>query len=240
MAIDMESKRGLTAVGNGLRSVLAQVFARGAVWFVFTLALLETLARHAHRFTSGSIALAAGATLLVSTPLLHTERARAEFAPVRFRKLFLAGATSAVALSALPLVGAYFFLTQGQVADGFGWLALAAGLLGSAIGVVRMRAGGVLLGIATTTVLLCAAAVMPSWRNLLLLLATPGALLALPVALARLGPSGEDRVDAGPVRIGAFAPAAPRIADDPGTVEDSDLEGSDAVRETGTSRRLGC
>ncbi len=239
MAIDLVSKQGLAALGNGMSSVLVQILARGAVWFIFAGAMVEMLGTRGHTFPADAIALAAGAALLASTPLLHTARARAEFAPVRFRKLFLAGATSAVAMAVLPAWGGFAILAEGHL-GGLAWLALAVSLLGSAIGVVRMRAAGVLLGLLTTIALLAVAAVMPSWRNLLLVLAVPGALLALPVALARLGLAREDRAAAAGVRIGDVASPGERIAVAPAAALDGEVDGAEPSLETATSRRVGC
>ncbi len=229
----MGTSRGLTSVGNAMRSVLAQVLARGAVWSVFVFSLGDAIVSRSR--TAGVVSLAAGAALVLATPLLYTARARAEFAPVRFRKLFLAGATSAVAMATIPGVAAAEVLAQGRVVFGLFLLAITVGLLGAAVGVVRMRAWGVLLGLLTATVLLGASAVMPPLLPVLFVLAAPGALLALPVALARLGLAKEDRAASAALRIEAVAPPARFAAD---TVEEGDLE-AEAALEPVSARRLG-
>jgi hypothetical protein len=221
----------LAAALIGRRSVLAQILGRGAAWFGFILALTGTIAFYYPILAA--ITVATGAGLLLSVPLLHTEGARAEFAPARFRRTFLAAATSAVASATVAGGSGLAMLAYEPGAAWIAWLAIAAGFVGAAVGVVRMRAWGVMLGVLTSTAMLVAAAVMPTWREVLLVLAAPGALFALPVLLARLGLTLEDRAGPPAMRV-SVAPAALRIAADAAPVEDGDLEAT----ETGIERRL--
>lgn len=222
----------LSVVAIGRRSVLAQVLGRGPAWALFLTGLLFAW-KMPHHALYAPMSVAAGAALLLSSPLLRTARARAEFAPARFRRTFLAGATSAVCVAAfaglIGLVTAWYFTPHTFV-----WLASAAGLLGAAVGVVRMRAWGVLLGALTTIFVLVSAAVMRDWDPWLLQCAAPGALLALPVALAKLFPEQEAAAPA--MRIEAAAPPALRVAGDAGApVEESELAEPDLVGESSAS-----
>jgi hypothetical protein len=210
----------LAGVGIGRKSVLAQVLSRGVAWLVFVAGVFATLADH--HLPLAALGTAAGAALLLSRPLLHTESARAEFAPMRFRRSFLAAATGTVTFAALAGGGALEYLRAGQLTAGVAWAAITASLLGAAIGVVRMRAWGVLLGAVTSIVMVAAAALVPAWREPLVWLAAPGALLALPVLLARLGAGGSDPPA---VRVATSTPPALRIAGDPaGLVEEAEAE----------------
>ncbi len=214
----------LAGVGIGRRSVLAQVLSRGVAWLVFVAGVVATIADRHLSPAALAVVAGTGAALVLCRPLLHTESARDEFGPMRFRGSFLASATSAVAFATVAGAGALETLARGNVTASLGWLAMAAGLLGAAVGVVRMRAWGVLLGVLTTTTMVLVAALTPGWRDLLLVLAAPGALLALPVLLARLGVGeGDPRGDPPAVRVAAFTPPALRIGAAPaGPVEDAD------------------
>jgi len=154
---------------------------------------------------------------------------------VRFRRAFLAAATSTVAFATLTGGAGVAMLAFERSPLALGWLAIAASFLGAAVGVVRMRAWGVLLGVFTSTVMMIAAVLSPHWREVLLMLATPGALLALPVVLARLGLTREDLAVAPAVRVGDVASPPVRIAVEADAVEDDDLEATDEAR---TVRRL--
>jgi hypothetical protein len=193
---------GLTALaGVGLtrRSVVTQVLSRGVGIFVFGLSALAAVADRSAFL--GGIALAAGAALLLSKPMLHTEEARRAFAPLRFRSALLAAASGAVATSVIALIPGLMVLSRGAPTAGLALLALAAALVAAAAGVARMRAWGILLGGLVSLVTITAALFVPAWSPILAALAVPGALLALPIVLARLGvgePAAQARVAPAP------------------------------------------
>ena len=195
-------------MGLGRRSVLAQVLSRGVAWFVLTPMLVGVAAslvsgRLPDGYTAFFAATSAGA-LLLARPALHTEAARKEFSPVAYRRVFLAGAVASAMVATAVAISAAALMPEG-VGLGVGLAALAAALFASVIGVVRMRAWGVLLGGVTSVVALVAA--LFSGQELvsigLALAALPGLLLASPLVAARLGvaaprgiavdPSGSDR-----------------------------------------------
>jgi hypothetical protein len=169
--------------------LVAKVVAAGVFWFIVGVVLLDALHGHARAEVA---TLITGAALSLTTPLLHTRRAGDLFAPVRFRNTFLAGATGAVTCAVLAALCVLESARAGWVVAEVGFLAVVLGLLGAAFGVVRMRAWAVALAALTSAVLLAGCAVKPEWWDLLLLLATPGAALTLPVVLARLGLSRDD------------------------------------------------
>jgi hypothetical protein len=97
--------------------------------------------------------------------------------------------------------------------------ALALGLVGSALGVARMRAWGLLLGLATSLASLAAAYVTRAelLDVLFVTAAVPGALLGATLLAARVR-AMLGRLPAAPVRVEAsgrdFAPVRARIAVD--------------------------
>ena len=187
---------GLGAVGFARRSVLGQVFSRGIAWLVLTpmlMGLADSLL-HARPLDAHTVffATTSAGALLLARSALHTDAARAEFAPVAYRRVFLAGAVVSVMSG---LVAAFFAaeqLTWQAGGHGLALVALTTALLASAIGVVRMRSWGVLLGMVTSVVALGAALFAHNEFAAvgLALAAIPGALLASPLLAARLrGPS---------------------------------------------------
>ncbi len=184
----------VAAVGIVRRSLLAQVFARGVAVWVVALALPPWSGSSwlGLRLLTAALSLAA---LRLAAPNLHTDAARAEFAPVAYRRVFLAGATAAVALGVSSAFGALWqaaWMLEGHAsgAPGEVWgpAMLAVPCLMSAFGVVRMRAWGVLLGAATAVgSLLCALPVLHQVSIVGLAYAClPGVLLAAPIAASRL------------------------------------------------------
>jgi hypothetical protein len=211
----------LGALALGRRSVSSQVFGRSVAWLILAPSAIGVGDALWHgRLPDGYAALLAvtsAAALVLARPALHTAEARAEFDPARYRRLFLAGAVSA---GMTGLAAAFFALEAmwwGAHGPGLAFGALAAALLASAAGVVRMRAWGVLLAIVTSVGAL-GAALLTGDHALALglaLAALPGALLASPLAIARLRP--ESRARGASRGDGLESPAtAPelRVADD--------------------------
>jgi len=210
---------GLAGVGLSRRGVLTQVLARGATWLLALpmLAMMIYAAFHGRTPDATVITLAAstGTGLFLARPMLHTEDARAEFAPVRFRRWLLGAGAMAIMTSLGTAMAAYEVLVAHQWSAGLYYLAMTASLIASAVSVVRMRAWGIFLGALT-----CVAALVPMlWthdafsRFLLGMTALPGALLVLPIVLARLGVG--TRVDQAPettrVRVAALADSSALI-----------------------------
>jgi hypothetical protein len=183
---------GVGAAGFARRSVLAQVLARGIAWVV----LAPMLANLADSLGRGRLpdahtvffaATSAGA-LLLARPTLHTDAAKAEFSPVGYRRTFLAGAVASVMTSVVAATYAFEQLEWVNRGHGLALFALGAALLASAVGVVRMRSWGVLLGMVTSVAVLGAALFSGNLLSAvgLALAAIPGALLASPLVAARL------------------------------------------------------
>lgn len=203
------------AFGLSRRGVLAQVLSRGVAWVVLTptlFSLAETL--HGGRLPSGAeaffAATSAGA-LLLARPALHTPEARAEFAPLAYRRAFLAGA---VASATAGLVAG-----TAAVADpSIGLAALAFALLASAVGVARMRSWGVLLGVVSSMACLAAALVVHDVFGVvgLALAAMPGLMLGATVTAARVRAVAPGEPPAAPVRVPSLdvapVPARARVA----------------------------
>jgi hypothetical protein len=180
-----------TAFGLSRRSVRVQVFSRGVTWLLCGPSVLAALfmligGHHIDASVLG-VALASSAALLLARPALHTKEALAAFGPVAYRRVFLAGAVASV--TAATLIGIMCFDNGGwgHVARGVAEAGVTLGLLASAVGVLRMRAWGVLLGGLTSAAALVAAAVLGSGDAILLALAAvPGLILLLPVLHSRV------------------------------------------------------
>jgi hypothetical protein len=194
---------GVGAAGLARRSVLSQVLSRGIAWMVLTpmlVGLADSLGhgRLPDAHTVFFATTSAGA-LLLGRSALHTDAAKAEFPPVAYRRVFLAGAVASVMAG---VVAAFFAAEQLEWrggGHGVALVALSAALLASAVGVIRMRAWGVLLGMVTSVVALGAAVFS---ANELTAVggargALPGALLASPLLAARLRRPEPPAFDAG-------------------------------------------
>jgi hypothetical protein len=179
---------GTAGLGLARRSMAAQVLSRATAWTVLAPSALVTtfslMSGHTE-WPAAALAAGSGGALLLARPMLHTAEAHAQFAPSSFRRWLLAGATAS---SAAGIMTGIFGL------DGLRWhpasaialLVLSLSLLASAVGVVRMRAWGILLGGLTSFVTLVAAAVMHDAGGLALMLASiPGFMLLLPVLVAQ-------------------------------------------------------
>jgi hypothetical protein len=221
----------VVAAGVGLsrRSLVAQVFSRGLAWLMFVptamVTVAELVARHSPDRLAWFVAATSGIALLAGRPMLHTAQAQSAFAPVRFRRVFLAGATAASSVALATGMAAidsfrwhddWSGILHGTTA-GIGLATLAASLFASAAATVRMRGWGVLLGAATSMVMLLAAAFYHDIVGLALAAAAvPGLVLALPILASRLGAPASTTP---PVRISLAAtePAAitrTRVAED--------------------------
>jgi hypothetical protein len=175
------------------RTVLAQVMARGFSWLLFLPAasgVLEELLRGRIPDVRPTAFMATvGASLLLARPNLFSAEARREFAPVGYRRLFLAGAIASVT-AGLATGAAFVGSLLGRGHEEL-WLgALSGVMLATALGVVRMRAWGVLLGIVTSSAMMVGALLhLNDFTGTGYVLgALPGLLLAAPLLLARLRP----------------------------------------------------
>ncbi|HEY8088213.1 MAG TPA: hypothetical protein VIF09_10220 [Polyangiaceae bacterium] len=195
---------GAGAIGLGLRSVRAQVLARGVAWTVLApslLGIVESFGRgHLPDAPSAFFGATSAAALLLARPLLHTPEARADFSPVGYRRLFLAGAVAAATAGTATLMFALEALLWGPSRPGLALASLGAVLLASAIGVARMRAWGVLLALVGSVAAIVGAVVSGNeWVGMgLALAAIPGVLLASPLLAARLGIGAGSRDAPGP------------------------------------------
>ena len=181
---------GVAVAGLGLarQSMPVQVLSRAAAWTVLLPSVLVAL----FSFGSGhpelaAVALAAtsGGALLLARPMLHTAEAHAQFAPSSFRRWLLAGATASAGSALVAGLLALDNLTW-HPASAIPLLGLALAQVASAIGVVRMRAWGILLGGLTSVIAFITAAFMHDGAGLALALATiPGFMLILPVLVAK-------------------------------------------------------
>lgn len=214
---------GAAAIGITRRSLVAQVLSRASAWIVLlpsALVVFFSLLRGSSvPFELLGMAAGTASALLLARPMLHTKEAGEDFAPKAFRRVFLAGSTAtaatgfvtgAIALDAMP----------NHVAMAAGFTALTLSLFASAIGVVRMRGWGILLGAVTSFGLLVSAAFMRGGEGLALALAAAPALLMhlLPVFIARLvgtAPDTSTSSSSSTLRIddAEFTPAHYRIAD---------------------------
>jgi hypothetical protein len=178
------------AVGISHRSVLIQFFSRGIAWFALTPTALAAILSIVDRDGSTEVVLlvlaaAMGGGLFLARPMLHTESARREFAPVRFRRLLMAGAVSSVATGIMTAFSGVFLAVNHSAAGGLS-LVLAGTMLASAHLVARMRSFGLILGMANAAAV-CLTSIGLSFSGLsalwLAILALPGLLMAVPVLL---------------------------------------------------------
>ncbi len=182
---------GVAALALLRRSILAQVLARGVAWVVFLPAADEVFSSAVSgrlpAWSAAALAGTAGAALLLARSNLETPEARREFAPVRYRNVFLAGAVASAAAGVVTAAASLESMLGGGLPRP--WLAvLCAAMFATTVGVVRMRAWGVLLGMVTGVGMLVATLAhlhdftAVAWA----LGAVPGLLLSLPLLLSRL------------------------------------------------------
>jgi len=236
--IGLGAVTGAASVALLRKSVLPQVMARGVSWLLFlpvAAGVLETLldGRLPPAWPMAMLA-SVGASLLLARPNLNTPEASREFAPVAYRRTFLAGAIAAATVGLAAGAGWLGdLLFGGREAIGVG--VLSAAMLASTLGVVRMRSWGVLLGVVTSLAMVVEAVLHANNFTGVgyALAALPGVLLAAPLLAARLRtepdigraqvtrtrmPEATDALVTGPVRVrisefppeDAGEPAAPR------------------------------
>jgi hypothetical protein len=155
---------GIAGLALQVRSMIAQVLVRGALWLAVlpvSLFTVESIAEGRLPETSMlSTVVLVGAALALSRPLLDTERARRALAPTQCRSLFLASAVSSSSAGLLTL-----FISILDHNSALGLIPLSALLLATAIGIVRMRAWSILTGALSLPIALLLSAtlgVMPS------------------------------------------------------------------------------
>jgi hypothetical protein len=182
---------GVAAVGLSRRSLLVQALSRGMAWLAFAPLAIVTFYAVLHGSIEPEVAAltaTSGAALLLGRPMLHTKEARAEFSPVRFRRWLLSGTTAAAAAGITTSAFALEAFERGHLAASAGLGLFATALAGSAFGVLRMRAWGILLGGLTSLLALGGALVSHSEASLAWLMAAlPGLLLMTPVLASKLG-----------------------------------------------------
>jgi hypothetical protein len=183
---------GVGAVGFARRSVLAQVFARGIAWVVLAPMVVGVADSLSHGRLPDAhtlfFATTSAGALLLARSTLHTDAAKAEFSPVGYRRVFLAGAVASVMTGVVAALFAAEQLEWHGRGHGLALLAMTSALFASALGVVRMRSWGVLLGMVTAVVALGAAIFSGNELTAvgLALAAIPGAILGSPILAARL------------------------------------------------------
>ena len=197
----MAALLGAAAFGFTRSTIGAQVRARGVVWLVFgTLASVFAARPFVHMphlpAWTLPVLLASGAALALARPLLHTPAAEAAFAPARFRRTFLTGATATVsaAVGALgfAVVGVHFH-SPVMIAFNAG---LAVVLMLSVRGLLAMRTWGALLGALASAVCLALVPVYGRSALTLCLAAAPMLLFwILPLVLASRRSASRAAVD---------------------------------------------
>lgn len=183
------------AVGITRKALPVQMLSRGAAWILLfpatIVVLVQLLNGRMPGFTETALAATTSAALWLSSPMLRAKQALADFAPKAYRRILLAGSTATAATAyltggvALELLGQHGW----SRVEGLPFAALTLCLLAAAVAVVRMRAWGVLLGAATSIVLLLSSIFVGNgWGALLAMCAAPMlALHVLPIVLARYG-----------------------------------------------------
>lgn len=215
----------LAGVGLTRRSMTMQVLSRAMAWLVFVpSAMVATLSVVTGRpeWAVTAFAAASGGALLLARPMLHSDDAHAQFAPSSFRRWLLASATASaslgMAIGAAGLDSIHFH--SGIPFAAVGLAALGTSLLASAIGVMRMRAWGVLLGAATSALTLLAACAAFFRQDVsgvaLAFAAIPGMMMILPVLIARHGRAKADAASFTRVaaHVGYEEPSRIRVAED--------------------------
>lgn len=182
---------GVAAVGLSRKSLMVQVLSRGMAWLAFAPLAIVTFYAVLHGSIEPEVAAltaTSGAALLLGRPMLHTKEAHAEFSPVRFRRWLLSGTTAAAAAGITTSAFALEAFERGHLAASAGLGLFATALAGSAFGVLRMRAWGILLGGLTSILAVGGALVSHSEASLAWLMAAlPGLLLMTPVFASKLG-----------------------------------------------------
>lgn len=204
---------GLVLAGAGALSVARKtltsaVLARGAALSVLVPRVLVTgitVFVHHHLPPTSVLTLGALATAgyLTSEPWVSRGRVARDFEPVAYRGLLLGGVTALVATAfstAHLAIDGIYLASVARVA----FAAVAAIALTAGLAVLRMRAWGVLLGVALSLVLVGAFSVVPGFPVTRILAYASGALFVAPLLLARWPrgnhPMGTQAIDT-PVRV---------------------------------------
>lgn len=212
---------GVAAVATGARRLLPNMFARGAAWAVAVPAALTMAFMGADGHVNALLSAIAGTSALslaLSRRSLSTPEARSDFAPVVSRDWLLASASASLACGAIA-----GFLTLEQLRFGHlgvGPVLFTLAFVASAVGVLRMRGWGLLLGGATAIASLTLAAIANGSASLLFALtAVPGLMMLAPIVRAKLGASApthdasvSTRVADDVVRETVDAPARVRVS----------------------------
>jgi hypothetical protein len=199
---------GLAAAAAGLtrKNLLVQALSRGLAWVVFApcsvVIAVELLKGRLLEPELTAFGIASGLALFLARPMLDTDEARAQFAPTKFRRSFLAACTAALSTGIVTGMVAWEMLWHSQILGGLGLAALGTSMLASAFGVLRMRGWGIALATLNAIVSLVAGAAVGSAEGFAIAAtALPGALFLLPIALAKLGVGESARPASSHVRI---------------------------------------
>lgn len=208
---------GAAAIGISRKSLFPQLASRALGWAIFVpAAMWASLSTMGGRPDALGVVLAltSGASLFLARPLLATKEAYASFAPTSFRNWFLGAATAMTGMAGIFGLGAWEMARPhhfgGSILAGLTSLALA----GSVVGVLRMRAWGVLLAIASSLAMILSMPFMDAGGAFGMgLAALPGLLMGVPVAVAMRDRAKADRVRVGTVAADAEAlPSRVRVA----------------------------
>jgi hypothetical protein len=217
----------VAAAGLGLarRSMPVQVLSRAAAWTVLAPSVLVTLFSFGNghpEWMAAALAATSGGALLLARPMLHTPEAQTEFAPSSFRRWLLASATaSAGSAIVVGLLG--LDAMRWHPAAAIPLLGLALAQVASAIGVVRMRAWGILLGGLTSIVTLVTALFMHDAAGLALAFASiPGLMLVLPVLIAKHQRKKAEAASSSYTRVASHVSFSETHADTPSRVRVAD------------------
>jgi hypothetical protein len=231
---------GLAVASIGLtrKNVFAQVMSRGLAWIVFApsavVIAVELMKGRLMEPAMTAFGVTSGLALFLARPMLDTDEARAQFAPTKFRRSFLAACTAAVTIGLVTGMVAWEMLWHGMLLGGIGLAALGTSMLASSLGVLRMRGWGIALATLNAIVSLVVGAVVGDAQGFAIAAtALPGALFLLPIALAKLG-VGEDASARATshVRIAEEAPLPTRVRVH---VSDADLGLDDEVVRSDSS-----
>lgn len=174
------------------KAAQSQAVARGVAWSVILPTAVVSLVAFRHGFHPSLLmvlpAAAAAVALALARPFLDDDEARATFAPIAMRSWLLASAVAAIGsgLAIARLATALAVYRSSHVLLGF----IALALVTSGIGVVRMRAWGVLAGALASALALVGALhfrsdVVLGWPVLATML--PGLMMVGGVVAARAG-----------------------------------------------------
>lgn len=187
----------VASVGLTRKNVLAQVMSRGLAWIVFApcavVMAVELMKGRLMEPALTGFGLASGLALFLARPMLATDEARAQFAPSKFRRSFLAACTATMTIGLVTGMVAWEMLWSNMIFGGIGLAALGTSMLASSFGVLRMRGWGIALATLNAIVSLVAGAVVGNEQGFALAsTALPGVLFLLPIVLAKLGVGEND------------------------------------------------